>query len=107
VDTNQCIRSMTTKYKCHVCHTIVPSVPCPVCGSSDGVEEMCELDRCGCNHEIVHGLAYCPKCKRAMCPVCGCHDVAQVSRVTGYLADVGGWNAAKAQELKDRKRTQL
>lgn len=68
---------------------------------------MCELDHANCTHEIVAGLEYCPKCGRAMCPICGCHDVAQVSRVTGYLADVAGWNGAKAQELKDRKRYSL
>jgi anaerobic ribonucleoside-triphosphate reductase len=28
----------------------------------------------------------------------------QVSRVTGYLQDVSGWNAGKRQELKDRMR---
>jgi anaerobic ribonucleoside-triphosphate reductase len=30
--------------------------------------------------------------------------VSQVSRVTGYLADVAGWNQGKQQELKDRSR---
>jgi anaerobic ribonucleoside-triphosphate reductase len=28
----------------------------------------------------------------------------QISRVTGYLQDVAGWNAGKQQELKDRVR---
>jgi len=106
---------MTEKYKCHTCHVVIradqfenEAKNCPNCGEAfNHLELMCELDHCGCSHEIVHDLAYCPKCKRAMCPVCGSHDVAQVSRVTGYLADVAGWNAAKAQELKDRKRTNL
>ncbi|MBP8676317.1 MAG: oxidoreductase, partial [Methanoculleus sp.] len=35
---------------------------------------------------------------------CGSHDVMQISRVTGYLQDVAGWNAGKQQELKDRVR---
>jgi anaerobic ribonucleoside-triphosphate reductase len=39
-----------------------------------------------------------------MCPDCGNHNVSQLSRVTGYIGDVGGWNNAKKQELKDRKR---
>ena len=39
-----------------------------------------------------------------ICPECGSHDVSQVSRVTGYLADVAGWNQGKQQELKDRAR---
>ena len=34
----------------------------------------------------------------------GSHDVVQISRVTGYLQDVSGWNAGKQQELKDRVR---
>lgn len=81
---------------------------CPNCGEAFAhLEPMCKLDHTHCTHEISHGLAYCPECKRPMCPVCGCHDVAQVSRVTGYLADVAGWNGAKQQELKDRVRTNL
>jgi anaerobic ribonucleoside-triphosphate reductase len=39
-----------------------------------------------------------------MCPKCESHDVAQISRVTGYIQEVGGWNVGKQQELKDRKR---
>ena len=38
------------------------------------------------------------------CPECGSHDVVQISRVTGYLQEVSGWNAGKQQELKDRAR---
>jgi anaerobic ribonucleoside-triphosphate reductase len=41
-------------------------------------------------------------CGEAVCPECGSHDVTQISRVTGYLQDVSGWNAGKQQELKDR-----
>ena len=37
-------------------------------------------------------------------PGCGSHDVTQISRVTGYLQEVSGWNAGKQQELKDRQR---
>ena len=55
-----------------------------------------------CSHDVVDGIAYCPECGVPMCPICGCHDVAQVSRITGYLGDVARWNAAKRQELKDR-----
>ena len=43
-------------------------------------------------------------CGKPVCPECGSHDVVQVSRVTGYLQDVSGWNAGKQQELKDRTR---
>ena len=50
------------------------------------------------------GIAYCPECQSAMCPVCHRHNVTQLSRVTGYVSSVSGWNAGKRQELKDRKR---
>jgi anaerobic ribonucleoside-triphosphate reductase len=65
---------------------------------------MCEKDYNHCSHDIVDGIAYCPVCKQPMCPECCSHDVSQVSRVTGYLSDVKGWNNAKKQELKDRHR---
>ncbi|SES78775.1 ribonucleoside-triphosphate reductase class III catalytic subunit [Methanococcoides vulcani] len=38
------------------------------------------------------------------CENCGSDNVEQLSRVTGYIQAVGGWNAAKKQELEDRKR---
>ena len=38
------------------------------------------------------------------CPSCGSEDVDHISRITGYLQAVSGWNSAKRQELLDRKR---
>jgi len=38
------------------------------------------------------------------CPNCESSDVDHISRITGYLQAVSGWNNAKKQELKDRKR---
>ncbi|MDM7939822.1 MAG: anaerobic ribonucleoside-triphosphate reductase, partial [Methanothrix sp.] len=38
------------------------------------------------------------------CPSCGSNEVDHISRITGYLQAVSGWNSAKRQELKDRKR---
>lgn len=38
------------------------------------------------------------------CENCGSTDVEQLSRVTGYVQAVHGWNAAKRQELADRMR---
>jgi len=38
------------------------------------------------------------------CPNCGSEEVDHISRITGYLQAVSGWNSAKRQELKDRKR---
>lgn len=52
----------------------------------------------------VPGLAYCEVCGEAMCPVCGRHHVTQLSRVTGYVGAVGGFNEGKKQEVRDRKR---
>ena len=49
----------------------------------------------------------CPECGEPMCPECGCHDVSQISRITGYCSDVEGWNNAKKQELKDRHRVNI
>ena len=89
------------RYKCHTCHFVVNETPCPNCGESN-LELMCPLDHCGCHHTIVERIEYCPLCGQAICPECGSHDVVQISRVTGYMQDVAGWNAGKQQELKDR-----
>ncbi|MCK9575473.1 MAG: anaerobic ribonucleoside-triphosphate reductase [Clostridia bacterium] len=41
------------------------------------------------------------------CPKCGSDKVQHLSRITGYLQAVEGWNAGKRQELKDRKRVEI
>jgi len=64
------------------------------------------LDRPACM-STVPGIAFCPQCGEAICPVCGRHGVVQLSRVTGYIGSVSGWNEGKKQELKDRKRYAL
>ncbi|VVB95274.1 Anaerobic ribonucleoside-triphosphate reductase [uncultured archaeon] len=38
------------------------------------------------------------------CPNCESDNVEHLSRVTGYIQAVSGWNEGKKQELKDRKR---
>jgi len=53
---------------------------------------------------VVDLIATCKVCGNPMCPDCSNHNVHQLSRVTGYLSNVSGWNAAKKQELKDRNR---
>jgi ribonucleoside-triphosphate reductase len=40
------------------------------------------------------------------CPKCNSTDVEHLSRITGYIQPVSGWNAGKQQELKDRMRYQ-
>lgn len=57
-----------------------------------------------CNKEMVPGTEECPVCGHPMCPDCMNHNVDVISRVTGYLSTVSGWNAAKKQEFKDRQR---
>lgn len=91
------------RYKCHTCHLIVDGSPCPNCGETYLVI-MCPLDHCHCSHSTTSGVVYCPLCGDGICPDCGSHDVLQLSRVTGYLQDVSGWNSGKKQELKDRIR---
>lgn len=38
------------------------------------------------------------------CPYCNSDNVQHMSRITGYLQSVDGWNEGKKQELKDRMR---
>lgn len=95
------------KYKCHVCKMILSEEDlidgvCPKCMIQP--VEMCVEDKiCECAFDISGKINYCPKCGEAVCP-CGSHDTLTISRVTGYLQAVPGWNAAKQQELKDRQR---
>ena len=97
------------KYKCYVCKIIVDEQDlvdsaCPVCMTTAGLQKMCARDHCYCPHEVIETVAYCPECGQPICPECGTHDVVVISRVTGYLQEVGGWNSGKQQELKDRAR---
>lgn len=50
------------------------------------------------------GTKKCPICGHYMCPACMNHAADVLSRVTGYLQVVSGWNVAKKQEFEDRKR---
>ena len=55
-------------------------------------------------------FSICEPCGKQMngikttCDRCGSDDVKAYSRITGYIQDVSGWNAAKLQELKERTR---
>jgi hypothetical protein len=96
------------RWKCHTCFTILNNSDliegkCPICGEIH-IQQMCPIDHNGCGHTISEGIEYCPVCGKNICPQCGDHSVVSVSRVTGYLSDISGWNNAKKQELKDRVR---
>lgn len=89
---------------------------CPEC-KSDSTELMCRVDAYSLHlklngfncrkGELISGADICPICKMAMCPECGNHNCVSLSRVTGYIQDVSGWNEAKKQELMDRKRYEI
>lgn len=86
---------------------------CPICNQNDA-ECLCKVDvysvylklqgvKCRTG-EIIAGTELCPICEKTICPTCYNHSVISLSRVTGYVSDVIGWNNAKKQELKDRQR---
>ena len=58
-----------------------------------------------CGKDTVANIKFCPVCGNPCCPDCMNHNVEQLSRVTGYISSVSGWNASKKQELLDRQRT--
>jgi DNA-directed RNA polymerase subunit RPC12/RpoP len=98
------------RWKCFTCKTIFDNSDlvnntCPVCGEHH-IVQMCPMDTInGCEHSVADGIADCPVCHQPVCPVCGGnHSVITISRVTGYLSSVDGWNNAKKAELKDRMR---
>ena len=63
-----------------------------------------EYNHQACGRDLVGGITDCPICGQPMCPDCSNHGVTQLSRVTGYMGDIAGWNAGKRQELKERQK---
>lgn len=57
--------------------------------------------------EAVYGIRFCDVCGEPVCPICGNHNVTALSRITGYISSVSGWNMAKRQELEERRRYRL
>jgi hypothetical protein len=97
------------RYKCMNCYKILNfsdlvDGKCPECNDDKALTQMCALDHNHCPHGVMETLAYCPVCGQPICPECGDHNVLQQSRITGYIQDVSGFNAAKQQELRDRTR---
>lgn len=101
-----------TRYKCLHCLLFLDEDDledgrCPVCNAElgDTLIEACEKDHpCTCGTDTHASVEFCDVCGQPVCPGCGSHDVVAISRVTGYLQEVNGFNVAKKQELKDRKR---
>lgn len=60
-----------------------------------------------CSREMVPNTETCQICGSPVCPDCLNHNVEQLSRVTGYLSTVSGWNEAKKQEFKDREHYEI
>ena len=60
-----------------------------------------------CGKDLVPNITNCEICGQPMCPDCSNHGVTQLSRVTGYMGDVAGWNAGKKQELEERQHYNL
>jgi anaerobic ribonucleoside-triphosphate reductase len=56
-----------------------------------------DMTVCMNDYHVASGL-------KETCPNCGSTNVEHLSRVTGYIQAVDGWNAAKKQELVDRMR---
>lgn len=119
----------TSIYKCNSCRYIFRPRPptavemiivgsiretCPLC-KMESVELLCKVDVYSifikennivdCRKAIIIPKTdLCPVCTRPICPECFNHSCISLSRVTGYIQDISGWNAAKKQELTDRKR---
>lgn len=72
---------------------------CPVHVFASTINKACK--------QVNSGISNCPICSMPYCNRCGSHSVQQISRVTGYISSVSGWNEAKIQELEDRKRYNL
>lgn len=116
-------------YKCHRCRQIFDifsgglsifmalsgkdGILCPEC-KSDSTELICKVDAYSmylkikgfnCRQGVlINGVDVCPVCRTSMCPECHNHECVSLSRVTGYVQDISGWNEGKKQELIDRKR---
>lgn len=102
----ECKAMHKMRWKCPICYKIVEELPCPECGYKLPLP-MCREDHvCTCLHPISEKIRFCEVCGDAICP-CGCHDVEVHTRITGYINALSGFNAGKAQEVKDRVRNNI
>lgn len=79
---------------------LTDSLKCPV-------QQWIMQNNKACGRDMSAGIATCPICGEYMCKDCLNHKCTPLSRVTGYVAPVKGWNASKRQELRDRVKTQI
>jgi hypothetical protein len=105
--------------KCTSCYEVVRDTDVTSFGGKDGKQPICsdcglemvplcpEDHKCTCVESVHAGVKYCPACGDPICPGCGAHNVMVLSRVTGYMQDLAGWNTSKRQELKDRHRVDI
>jgi hypothetical protein len=97
-------------YKCNACghfleeRDLIDS-KCPGCGMVP--EKRCSKDRiCNCIYDIEGGTQVCTECGEFTCK-CGSHSVMVLSRITGYIQEIGGWNYGKVSEFVDRHRVSI
>ena len=96
------------RYKCPVCGLFgFTEKICPECGEQHAIIMTCPVDHAHCGHDFTDKVMECPICGQFICSVCGCHDVAVLTRITGYINDVNGFNAGKRQEVRDRHRVSI
>lgn len=71
------------------------------------VQQLIKHNQIGCGKKTVPNTMRCPICDSPCCPSCYSHEASQLSRVTGYISNIDGWNASKKQEFEDRTRTPI
>jgi rubrerythrin len=99
-DSSSNLRKHITKF-CPHCDSENPILACKV----DAYSIYLKLKGMNCRTgEVIAGTELCPICNDPICPNCYNHSVVSLSRVTGYVQDISGWNNGKRQELKDRQR---
>lgn len=103
---------MEIRYSCITCHTHfelekLEKPLCPICGETH-IFKRCARDPvggCHCALTVHDSAKLCQTCGQPICPECGDHSVVVLSRVTGYLQDLSGWNSGKRAEFRDRQRS--
>lgn len=62
---------------------------------------------------VTRDLSVCNDCNKVMgalidkCIKCGSKNIEQFSRITGYIQAISGWNDAKIEELRNRRKYEI